>query len=407
MTIDTLIHKFLALLGKSETLHRLLWNSRTKSYITSMMRKTHVKRGRVMVVCRNGMAYNCSPRAIVEYIQTHYPQEFEVFVALEEPDKFDIPDFVQRVKVWSLQYLYLQATSQFFISNLYSDFMSAKSVGQFYIQTWHGAAGIKRIGFDAEAKGKDNFLNTLLREDANRMDVWLSGSRSQTSMFRQSMGLNDYYLECGLPRNDCFFDAASMSTARRSVYDYAGLAEGVHTVMYAPTFRDSESVDAIGFDVQKVLEAFRQRFGGSWKVLLCGHPVLRTKFSREQIRGMMDPDVIDVFRYPEIQDVCMAADALITDYSSIEMDFMLTNRPQFQLIPDLDGNERGFYMQPKDLPFPLATDDDTLKEAILKFEDYKYQQDLALFKNDVLGLKENGSACQSVLEWMLSKMNKS
>lgn len=405
--IDTLLHNILALLDKSETLHHLLWNRRTKSRITSMMRNTHVKSGRVMVVCRNGMAYNDSPRAIVDYIQSHYSHEFEVFVALEEPERFDIPSAVRKVKIWSLQFLYLQATAQFFISNLYADFMSAKSKGQFYIQTWHGAAGIKKIGFDAEAKGKDNFLNSLLTDDARRMDVWLSGSRSQTTIFRQSMGLSERYLECGLPRNDCFFDDASMSAARRSVYDYAGLTDEVHTVMYAPTFRDSDVVDAIGFDVQKVLNAFRQRFGGSWKVLLCGHPLLRAKFSREQIRGMMDPDVIDVFLYPEIQDVCMASDALITDYSSIEMDFLLTNRPQFQLIPDIEGNERGFYFHPKELPFPLATDDEALAEVVLNFDDAQYQKDLISFKKECLGLKENGTACKSVLEWMLSKKNKS
>lgn len=405
MSLDTLIRNILSLLDKSNTMHRLIWNRRTKSWITSMMRNAHVKRGRVMVVCRNGMAYNDSPRAIVDYILTHYPQDFEIVVALEEPEMFDIPASIFKVKVWSLQFLYLQATSQFFISNLYSDFMSAKSNRQYYIQTWHGAAGIKKIGFDAEAKGTTNSLNTLLKDDVGRMDLWLSGSTLQTAIFRKSMGLNEHCCENGLPRNDRFFDAKAMSIARRNVYRYAGLSDEVHTVMYAPTFRDTESVDVFGFNVPKVLSAFRKRFGGNWKVLLCGHPKMRIKVSREQIRGMMDPDVIDVFHYPEIQDVCMAADALITDYSSIEMDFMLTNRPQFQLIPDLDGNERGFYLQPQDLPFPLATDDDSLVDAILTFDAISYQQALARFKKETLGLKENGTSTETVVNWMRLKMN--
>lgn len=404
--MDTLICYILALFDRSKVLSRLLWNRRTKPLVTSMMRSTHAQRGRVMVVSRNGASYNGNPRAIAEYIQSHCQSEFEIIIALEEPDRFVVSSAIRKVKVRSLQYLYLQATSQFFITNNYSDFMYAKSRGQYYIQTWHGAAGIKKIGYDGEAKGRDNFLNTLLRDDANRIDVWLSGATSQTQLFIRSMGLNDHYLENGLPRNDGFFDAASVQAARHAVYDYAGLTEDVHTVMYAPTFRDSEQLDAIGFDVPKVLSAFRTRFGGCWKVLLCGHPKLRSRFSQEQIRGMMDPDVIDVFLYPEIQDVCMAADALITDYSSIEMDFMLTCRPQFQLIPDLDGNERGFYVNPKDLPFPLATDDDKLVDAILSFDDARYQQELAHFKNVTMGVKDNGTACKSIVEWMLSKKMK-
>lgn len=400
---DTLTRRILALLDRSEMLHRLLWNRRTKPLVTSLMRSTRVKRGRVMVVCRNGMAYNDSPRAIAEYLLSNFPNDFEVCVALENPESLEIPSAVTKVRIWSLEYLYLQATSQFFLSNLYADFMAAKSIGQYYIQTWHGAAGIKKIGFDAEAKGATNFLNTLLLEEAGRMDVWLSGSELQTKIFRLSMGLSAPCLEGGLPRNDGFFDASVMAKARQKVYRYAGLTDDVHTVMYAPTFRDSGNTDYLGFDVQRVLTAFRQRFGGCWKVLLCGHPKLRVKFSREQIKGMTHHDVVDVFSYPEIQEVCMAADALITDYSSIEMDFMLTHRPQFQLIPDLEKNERGFYLSPQELPFPLATNDTMLVEAIVNFNEEQYLRRLEQFKRQVFGLQERGTACKSVVEWMLSR----
>lgn len=403
MKRDTQIRRLLVLLDRSEMLHRLLWNRRTKPLVTALMRRTHVKQGRVMVVCRNGMAYNDSPRAIAEYLLSHHSADFEVFVALESPESVEVPSSVKKVRIWSLEYLYLQATSQFFVSNLYADFMAAKSLGQYYIQTWHGAAGIKKIGFDAEAKGSTNFLNSLLQEEARRMDLWLSGSTLQTKIFRQSMGLSAPCQEEGLPRNDGFFDASVMADARQKVYRYAGLSDETRTVMYAPTFRDNESAEYVGFDVQKVLGAFRERFGGSWKVLLCGHPKLRAMFSRDQIKGMTDPDVIDVFPYPEIQDVCMAADALITDYSSIEMDFMLTRRPQFQLIPDLEGNERGFYVAPQELPFPLATDEDGLVEAIAQYDEELYQRELDVFMKNRVGLREQGSACSSVVEWMLTR----
>lgn len=99
----------------------------------------------------------------------------------------------------------------------------------------------------------------------------------------------------------------------------------------------------------------------------------------------------------------MAADALITDYSSIEMDFMLTHRPQFQLIQDLECNERGFYILPQELPFPLATDEDGLADAIEHFDEERYQQELDAFMKNRVGVREQGTASKSIVEWILSR----
>ena len=51
-------------------------------------------------------------------------------------------------------------------------------------------------------------------------------------------------------------------------------------------------------------------------------------------------------RYPDVADLFLAADALVTDYSSVMFDFVLTDRPVVLLVPDLDQYrdvERGFY----------------------------------------------------------------
>jgi CDP-glycerol glycerophosphotransferase (TagB/SpsB family) len=75
--------------------------------------------------------------------------------------------------------------------------------------------------------------------------------------------------------------------------------------------------------------------------------------------------VIDVTRYPDIADLYLAADSLVTDYSSVFFDFVLTDKPMVFLAPDLaeyrDEN-RGFYLDYHEtVPGPVCT---TTEEVI-------------------------------------------
>jgi CDP-glycerol glycerophosphotransferase len=73
----------------------------------------------------------------------------------------------------------------------------------------------------------------------------------------------------------------------------------------------------------------------------------------------------DVTRYPDVADLFLAADALVTDYSSVMFDFVLTDRPVVLLVPDLEQYrdvERGFYFDIESRsPGPLV---DTTDEVV-------------------------------------------
>src|SRR5699024_10097745 len=78
--------------------------------------------------------------------------------------------------------------------------------------------------------------------------------------------------------------------------------------------------------------------------------------------------VIDVSAYPHVEDLILASDVLVSDYSSIFYDYRLTGRPMIVHAPDLRWYrdvERGFYGDwPSDLGLPLAQDQDTLEELV-------------------------------------------
>ena len=56
--------------------------------------------------------------------------------------------------------------------------------------------------------------------------------------------------------------------------------------------------------------------------------------------------------YESIQELLVASDILITDYSSTMFEFALLKKPCFLYTPDAKSYDRGFYFPIEDLPFP-------------------------------------------------------
>jgi CDP-glycerol glycerophosphotransferase (TagB/SpsB family) len=78
--------------------------------------------------------------------------------------------------------------------------------------------------------------------------------------------------------------------------------------------------------------------------------------------------VIDVTGYPEVNDLILAADAAVLDYSSLRFDFALTGHPMVFLVPDLKHyteETRGFLYDFADsAPGPLVDSTMEVVEAL-------------------------------------------
>lgn len=381
----------------------LIWNRHTRSMMLRLVQHLPIRHGSVMCVCWGGEQWNCNPRAIIEYMMRDeglgkLAASFKVCVAFQIPARFqsELPKGVDPVQIGSLRYFYLLATSHFIISNtrfgggMWWPFPKRKS--QIYIFTGHGANGIKKIEFDTNSLSKAYLEKSL--EDTLRIDLFISCSAFRTRVIRSAYRYIGEILESGTPRNDSLY----LNSPKRKINQ----PNDIYYLIYAPTFRNNGRRDVYGFDVKRVVEALQERFGGEWKIMVSSHPNMRSYY--HEIYDFSDPNLIDVGGQ-DLQPLLIKADALITDYSSAEMDFsLLTGRPVFQLCRDRDDYDRGFYINPEDLPFPYATNDDELVQNILSFNADKYANDLETFNRDVIGLNETGHASESVVEWMLSKM---
>lgn len=393
---------------------RLFWNSRTRGGTLKLIQFYPIKKGRLLCVCWGGSKYNCNPKAITDEIIRRYKstlqKKFEIWYAFLEPNSFvDIlPQEIKSVQIGSFEYFKILATSQFVISNIRFvgvNWPFPKRQGQYYIQTMHGPHGVKKVEFAAKETLSKEYIGSAI-EDNKRIDLMLSNSEYSTDRCKSAFLYAGKILEQGLPRNDIFFsDDNTREIIKNKMLSYIRLQKRKYKdqinakfLIYAPTFRDNGRKDVYGFNVDNVIKALETRFGGKWYILVSSHPNM-TSFYRE-IYDFSHSRMIDVGLYPELQELLVVCDALITDYSSAEMDFSLTKRPQFQLIRDREDYERGTYLDPRSLPFPYAENDDDLCDRILTFDYDKYFVKLETFNRDVIGLKETGNASAAVVGWM-------
>ena len=199
-----------------------------------------------------------------------------------------------------------------------------------------------------------------------------------------------------------FFDKGRHLQIKRNVYEYYNIKDEDKIVCYAPTFRGSYSLDCYKIDWEKILPAFEQMLKGNVHVLIRLHPnFLDSNTNRASLFN--SPKLHDATSYNDINDLIIASDVMISDYSSCMFDFAFTERPCFIYAVDSDKYERGFYLKLRELPFPFSSNSDELLHSISNFDYNDYHMKLKYCMKNVFGSFDKGDAAKEVVDWMLKK----
>ncbi len=302
------------------------------------------------------------------------------------------PDTGRAVLLWSGAAYRAFATAKVLVEN--ADQFAAigyptKRQGQHILNTWHGSLGIKRLDTSHSAKtGKG-------RRSAAMMDAVLSNSDFEDAAFAESPLATVPKIRTGHPRNDIFFLSEMDRLAiRKRVFAALGISEETKVALFAPTFRDEAFAgDTCAYDFAGWQTALEARFGGKWIVALRLHPLDARAVAEGLIR--MPRGVANATNYEDIQELLVAIDAGITDYSSWIYDFLLRGRPGFIYAPDKADYDKGhgFYYPLESTPFPVAETNAALTEAIRTFDAEKFSRDAAAFLKDK-GCMEDGHASE-------------
>jgi CDP-glycerol glycerophosphotransferase len=269
-----------------------------------------------------------------------------------------------------------------------------KPLGTTYLQTWHGTP-LKRIHYDVllVPPGRLEYLD----EDVARWDVLLSPNAESTPRLRKAFGYDGPVWETGYPRNDLLLSPEA-GRVRAEVRAELGIDEGTTAVLYAPTWRDDEHYAGSEVPWQLDARALAERLTASGRrhvVLPRLHNLMTTRSRPQSGAG-----VVDVSFYRDVRELHLAADVLVTDYSSLMFDFALTCKPMVFYAYDVAryaSEIRGFYFDlfPQ-APGPVATDPDELAAAILAQDGDRHERYDAF--RATYGHLEDGHATDRVLE---------
>jgi CDP-glycerol glycerophosphotransferase (TagB/SpsB family) len=309
-----------------------------------------------------GRGYACNPAAIHAKARELAPHIRSVFL-VEAGQEHTVPEGVDHAVIGSRRCWEVLARAKYLVNNANFAEGVVKRPGSIHLQTQHGTPlktmGVDQAAYPVVAAATGSFAKLLGRVD--RWDFSLSANRHSTQMWERAFPGSYEHLEYGYPRNDVYYTATAEDVAR--VREELGVPEGSTAVLYAPTHRDYRT----GFETGGLdLEAFCEAAGEDVVVLLRAH-----YFYDRGGRGG-GGRVIDVTAHRSAEDVCLAADALVTDYSSIMFDYANLDRPIVVYADDWEvyRETRGVYF---DLtaapPGPVAR---TPEELARVFRDGSY-----------------------------------
>ncbi len=296
-----------------------------------------------------GREYSDNPRRISEALHALSPETRILWQFAGGVKPEGAPDYIEVVPARSLRSLWAYSTVEAFVDNFNRPHYMLKFPDQTYVQTWHGDRGFKRIMKDMGTG--EPF------PDGDQMDLAVSGSRFGSGVYRSAFGYRGEILEAGCPRNDVLLENPPEVAER--VRKALGLDARQKVLLYAPTFRDATEgrPQAAEFSLRQVRDALERLTDEKWVCLTRGH---------EKNRGVEADEGIDVSAWPEVSELLLFCDMLITDYSSIGGDFMLLGRPVIYFQPDRGDydKERGLYFDPDASPLRVAHSHEELIERL-------------------------------------------
>lgn len=326
---------------------------------------TPIKKNQILFESSVGKRYEDSPRAIYEQMVKTHPELDYVWVSRTNQPLQANPK-TRIVKRLSFEYYRALATSRYWVNNQNFPTYLTKRRGTGYLQTWHGTP-LKRMQHDQQViEGRKPGYLKRVTHAKNQWSALVSPSPYATKAFRSAFQYQGPVIEAGYPRNDIFY-AADVDQVRQRVRQELGITPEQRVILYAPTFRDYEkSHGRFVLDNQLDFEQFESQLGDDYVLLMREHVVVASKL---RIPEAMRHNVINVSNYPNVQELMVASDALVTDYSSIMFDYLNTDKPLYFFCYDLEKylELRGVYFDfTKEVPGPIVKDATALFTAIGK-----------------------------------------
>ena len=265
------------------------------------------------------------------------------------------------------------------------------------IMLWHGIP-IKTIGRCEKRRSLKSLIE--YRNIARSFDLWTVCSQEEAQKVSICTGMpKERIIVTGYPRNDMLVQTED------GLFDGNSKSENQKTILYAPTWRPPGELKWFPFtDFEPdELSAFLKKHNAN--LLIRGHyrnDILDEEADRTNVFFNENIKPADRDTYPDVQELLPKIDILISDYSGIFLDFLLTDRPMIFIPYDLDKyrDERGImYDYDEITPGPKVN---SFKEMLTALEDYlndpEKDSELRIVVKHRFHDVIDGKSCQRIME---------
>lgn len=353
-----------------------------------------IDKTRITFISFNGTQYSDSPKYIYEELIKKYTLKYSWI--LPSNNNYSIPGDYEIINKGSLMEIIRLLTSKCIVTNNYLPTYIPIRKNQIVLNTWHGGGSFKRVGLmSCTVSEYDKWFFEVHKKKYSAFNC--DSCVTEDLLLRKSFGFQGEVLRFGLPRNAVLLKPNN--DIRNKVRDTLGV-DGI-VVLYAPTFRGTASKggfinDALALDTASVLSAVIKKYHKNGTILFRGHHTFKKSFSL---------NCINVSEYPDMQELLIASDILITDYSSCMWDMAIAQKPVFIYAPDIEEYciNPGFYQDITELPFYVSKTNEELVEAILQFNGIHYLEDLKKYFAK-MGSYEKSDSAFKTCQWLLNQI---
>lgn len=357
-----------------------------------MCRVIPIQNRKIFVINFYGKGYGDNGKAIIQKLKEKEKNLDIVWAVLPEAKK-SIPEGIRCVRYHSLAHYYEMATAHVWIDNARLGVDVIKRKGQYYIQTWHGSMPLKQIEKDTEETLVYGDYVADAKYDSQMADLILSGCSFFTEICKRAFWYDGKILECGTPRLDVLFK--NEYEKKEIIRKKMEVPDKSRIILYVPTFRENHRMDCYRLDYDSIIKKMHEITNDDWVCMVRLHPNIAKNANAIKYTDT----VYNATGYPDLYELLLIADIVITDYSSIMFEAGLIEKPVFLFATDINDylNERKLYFEISHLPFPLAQNNNELLQKLELFDVDQYREMIKEFNNKI-NYFEDGTAAETVAQ---------
>ena len=332
-----------------------------------------------------GKRYDDSPKAIYLYMKSNPKyKNYKLIWSLDDPSIVD--NSVLCVKNNTMKFFITALKAKYWITNSSLErglkFKKKKTI---YINTWHGTA-LKKLGNDLDAKN--------MKFITSKADIYYAQSKYDVDIFNKSFNWEkDKIKIVGLPRNDELVNINNNEII--DIKNRIKLPLDKKIILYAPTFREFD-YDKNGCFLKPPIDIkkWNNKLSNDYIILFRAHYEVNKVLNIKN-----DGFIYDMSNYPNLNELLKISDILISDYSSIMIDYSILERPIYAYTYDYEiyNQKRGLYIDLNNtLPNGITKNEDELLNEIINCDFNKQKEKTIIFKNKFI--EKCGSASKYIDE---------